>query len=43
MIGGGGGVHLANYLLGEPFCFLDVLMRLVCAAVRGALKTRHGL
>ena len=36
----GEGVHLANYLLGKPFSFLDVLMRLVSAAVHGANRTR---
>lgn len=34
------GVHLANYLLGKLFCFLDVLMRFVSAAVHGAHRTR---
>ena len=43
LVGRREGVHLANYLLGETFCFLDVLMRLVIAAVHGALRTRHGL
>ena len=36
------GVHRANYLLGKPFSFLDVLMRLVSAAVHGpAHRTRQ--
>ena len=36
------GVHLANYLLGKPFSFLDVLMRLVSAAVHSTHRIITG-
>ena len=38
----GEGVHLANYLLGKPFSFLDVLMRLVSAAVHSTHRIITG-